>query len=312
MKICYIPRKFQWKRQILINQANEIIEEYQTQGYELTTRQVYYQFVARDLLPEEWIDPKTGSKNNPKSYGKLSSIINNARLAGLIDWKAIVDRSRSPEENQHWDSPKEIIDACASSYKIDSRKTQPYYIEVWVEKEALEDVIRKISRPLDVLSFACKGYVSQSSMWEAAQRIMKRIDTTYTYNEIYGSREAIIFHLGDHDPSGIDMTRDIQDRLNLFIGIKGTVEVRRIALNFDQIKQYNLPPNPVKMTDTRKDMYINKYGNKSWEIDALEPKILDELITKNINELTNFDLLENAKERQKKERKILSEIAKEL
>jgi len=312
MKICYIPRKFQWKRQILINQANKIIEEYQIQEYELTIRQIYYQFVARNLLPEEWRDPKTGSKNNPKSYGKLKSIINDARLAGLIDWKAIVDRTRSPEENQHWDSPKEIIDACASSYKIDSRETQPYYIEVWVEKEALEGVIRRICRTLDVLSFACKGNVSQSSMWEAAQRIIRRIDRTYYKLEMMGAREAIIFHLGDHDPSGIDMTRDIQDRLNLFIGIKGTIEVKRIALNFDQIKQYNPPSDFAKLTDTRCRKYIAKYGNKSWEIDALEPKILDELITKNINELTDFDLLNKSKIRQVKERVVLKKIANKL
>lgn len=312
MKICYVPRKFQAKRQILIDQSNEIIEEYQAQGYELTTRQVYYQFVARDLLPEKWRDPITGSKNNPKSYGKLSSIINKARLAGLIDWKAIVDRTREPEENQHWDSPKEIIDACVSSYKIDSRKTQPYYIEVWVEKEALEGVIRKTCRPLDVLSFACKGYVSQSSMWEAAQRIIQRITISKENYIEQGLKKAVIFHLGDHDPSGMDMTRDIQDRLNLFVEADGIIEVRRIALNFDQIKQYNPPPNPVKMTDSRKDVYIEKYGEESWELDALEPKVLDELITTRINKLTDVDLLEEAGERQEEEKAVLRKIANKL
>ena len=54
-------------KMVLISKANEIIAKYQTDGYDLTVRQLYYQFVARDLLPEEWADPATGSTNNTRS-----------------------------------------------------------------------------------------------------------------------------------------------------------------------------------------------------------------------------------------------------
>lgn len=290
MKICYESRKFQSKSQEIIDLANGIIEEYQAQGYELTLRQLYYQFVARGLLP-----------NTPKSYGNLGSIINKARLGGLVDWDSIVDRTRKTTHNQHWDSPKEIIETCAYSYKIDTRETQPYYIEVWVEKEALAGVIEKTCRRLDVMSFACRGYVSQSSMWQAAQRIRRKEDDE--------DKKTIILHFGDHDPSGMDMTRDIQDRLGMFWT---SVDVRRIALNMNQVKEYNPPPNPAKLTDSRCQDYIAKYGEESWELDALEPKVLDELITNEIDKLTEYNLLRAAKDKQEREKKVLRKIANEL
>jgi len=289
MKICYVPRKFQAKRQILIDQANSIIDEYQQQGYELTIRQIYYQFVSRGLLP-----------NTPKSYNDLGSAINKARLAGLVDWEAIVDRTRNTDENQHWDSPREIIEACAYSYKIDTRKTQPIYVEVWIEKEALAGVIEKTCRSLDVLSFACRGYVSQSAMWEASQRMLKE------ENE---GKKTIILHLGDHDPSGIDMTRDIQDRLDLF---RTHVTVKRIALTMKQINRYEPPPNPAKLSDSRCQDYIRNYGEESWELDALEPKVIDSLIVKHINQLTDFDLLEESEKLQESGKETLREIAANL
>jgi len=289
MKICYIKKTFQNKSQVIIDQANKIIHEYQAQGYELTLRQIYYQFVARGLLP-----------NTTKSYGKIGMIINKARLAGLVDWSAIVDRTRKTTHNQHWDSPRQIIETCAYSYKIDTRETQPYYIEVWVEKEALAGVIEKTCRRLDIMSFACRGYVSQSAMWQAAQRIREK------ENE---NKRVIILHFGDHDPSGMDMTRDIQDRLEMFWT---SVSVERIALNLNQVHQYSPPPNPAKLTDSRCQEYIANYGEESWELDALEPKVLDELITDRIDEYTDYDLLEEAQKREKRERKVLTKIASNL
>jgi hypothetical protein len=84
---------------------------------------------------------------------------------------------------------------------LDTRRNQEYYIEVWIEKDALLGILETICKKLDVPYFSCRGYVSQSSMWEAAQRFREN------------DREGILLHLGDHDPSGIDMSRDIQERL---------------------------------------------------------------------------------------------------
>ena len=118
--ICYVDKAFQPKTLATIQQANEIIEEYAGQGFDLTLRQLYYQFVARGLVA-----------NKQKEYNRLGEIVSDARLAGQIDWNRIVDRTRTLRENGHWTSPASIIGACASQYKIDRWADQPVRLEVW-------------------------------------------------------------------------------------------------------------------------------------------------------------------------------------
>lgn len=111
----------------------------------------------------------------------------------------------------------------------------------------------------------------------------------------------VVLHLGDHDPSGIDMTRDIADRLALF---SGGVEIKRLALNMDQVEQYSPPPNPAKTTDSRYIGYIDLYGDESWELDALEPSVMAGLIEDAVKQLRDDDVYEAvlAEEEQEKER----------
>lgn len=274
--IKYQDCNFRKKSLAIIEQANSIITEYQNAGYNLTLRQLYYQFVARDII-----------LNSDKEYKKLGSVINDGRLAGLIDWDSITDRTRLSRGNTHWDSPQEIITAIGKQFKIDTRANQNYYIEVWVEKDALIGVLERICTQLDVPYFSCRGYVSQSSMWEAAQRFSNKqcYDSTETWIE-KGSRKGLLIHLGDHDPSGIDMTRDIQERFNMFGAV---VKVLRIALTQGQIDKYNPPPNPAKITDSRFTGYVEKYGESSWELDALEPQVISALIENVIADHTDED-----------------------
>jgi len=261
MKIPYLDFNFRKKSLALIDYANSIIAEYEAEGYDLTLRQLYYQFVARNIIP-----------NTDRDYANLGSIINKARLAGLVDWDTIVDRTRPKRGNSHWSEPSEIIQSAADCFRLDTRRTQIAYLEVWVEKDALIGVVERACTELDVPFLSCRGFVSQSAMWQAAMRIKRQ------------GRDTVIIHLGDHDPSGIDMTRDIQDRLDIF-GYGGIVD--RIALNLDQIEQYNPPPNPAKVSDSRYEGYVAEYGEDSWELDALDPKAINELITKAINEYTD-------------------------
>lgn len=285
-KIAYKEVKFQASSIETINLAIGIVEEYEADGYDLTLRQLYYQLVARGYID-----------NNERSYKRIGNLINDARLAGLIDWYSITDRTRNMNKNSHWDNPGQIIRAAINQYAINTRENQPNYIEVWVEKEALVDVVGKACRGLDVPFFACRGYVSQSEMWAASRRFFNNDKDNY------------IIHLGDHDPSGVDMTRDIQDRMELF----GTnVEVRRIALNFNQVEQYTPPPNPAKITDSRANGYIDRYGTESWELDALNPSIIKNLITEEVLFLTDMDLWETEKRREEHEKDSMKVYASKL
>jgi len=251
-------------------------------GLNLTLRQLYYQFVAGGLLA-----------NTERNYKKLGSIINNARLAGYINWYAIEDRTRNLMGLSHWKNPGDIMKSVASSFKVDKWEGQKYRPEVWIEKEALAGVISSVCNELDVSYFACRGYVSQSEMWSASQRF-KRYDAT-----------PIIIYLGDHDPSGIDMTRDIQDRQDMFGG--GVLD-ERIALNMDQIDEYKPPPNPAKLTDTRASDYILRFGHESWELDALDPFVLQDLVRETVLKYRDENTYQEVIEQEDEYIKIIKNI----
>lgn len=208
-KIEYVPKNFSADRLQMIEKVNGVVAEYQKQGYSLTLRQVYYQMVARDIIP-----------NNMRSYKNLGNLINDARLAGLIDWLAIEDRTRNLRGNSHWSTPGSVSESAAYSYRLDHWQGQQNYVEVWVEKDALIGIVGQICGKLDVAHFSCRGYVSQSEMWAAARRLRRRQEA---------GQHVILLHLGDHDPSGKDMSRDIQERLITFETYG--VTFKRLALN---------------------------------------------------------------------------------
>lgn len=286
-RIAYIEKNFSAASLDLIDTANNIIEDYRAQGFTLTLRQLYYQFVARDLLP-----------NTMRSYKNLGSVINNARLAGHIDWDDIEDRTRFVRSQAHWDSPAEILDACATQFRVNKWDGQPYHVEVWIEKDALVGVIERVCHRFDVPFMACRGYLSQSEQWSAAQRFRRK------------GKPVKVFHLGDHDPSGIDMTRDNADRQELFRAFD--VEVIRLALNMDQIEQYDPPPNPAKITDSRADGYIREYGDDSWELDALEPRVIEGVIEHQIESIIEQDAWDEACQREQDGMARLEEVADQL
>lgn len=249
----------------------------------LTLRQLYYQFVARDLIP-----------NTMKSYKALGNTINDARLAGLIDWNAIEDRTRNVHSRSHWDDPSGVIESAASSYGLDLWEGQEKRVEVWIEKDALVGVIERPCAELDVPYFSCRGYTSQSELWRGARRhISYKVPT-------------VVIHLGDHDPSGKDMTRDIEERLQLF-GADSTIE--RIALNIDQVKRWKLPPNPAKITDSRFAAYAAEFGESSWELDALDPRKIDKMIRTAIESHLDRELFDERQTQQETDRKLLNKCS---
>lgn len=288
--IKYIEKKIGAARRAVIDQANEIIAEYVAAGFRLTVRQLYYQFVARGLLP-----------NTERQYKRLGEIIGDGRDAGLIDWDAIEDRTRNVRDNAHWDTPADILRACASQFRFDLWAGQPYRPEVWIEKNALTGVFEPVCIELDVPLFACVGYASRSETWSAGYyRIRESID---------GEQTPIIFHFGDHDPSGVDMTRDLIARLAMYSG--APVQVDRLALTWDQVEQYSPPPNPAKTTDSRYASYVAAYGDESWELDALEPQMLADLARAAILSVRDDTVWDEAIAEQNRARMRLRRLADE-
>lgn len=301
MKIQYLRHKFSRKTAEIVEKANAIIEEYEADGMTLTLRQLYYVFIAKDLFPESWIDPvynkrkglSPNTKNTDKNYDRLGETLSNARLAGLVSWSAMEDRTRNLFSVPHSDSPEASVAEAATVYATDKWENQPNYVEVWIEKDALTGVIDRICAELDVPYFACKGYTSQSAQWRAGRRLRWKIAK---------GKKVYVLHLGDHDPSGLDMTRDNTDRLSMF-AMGGTskqgINLKRLALNMDQVRKYNPPPNPAKLTDCRTNGYVAEFGSSCWELDALEPRVMRKLIETNVKKLRDEKLWKIAVDKEK-------------
>lgn len=280
-----------------IEQMDTIIDEYQQQGLRLTARQLYYQFVSRDLIP-----------NKDTEYKKLTALLTDARYAGMLDWDAIEDRGREPSTPSEFENLEELTEAALHSYRLPRWKGQDKYVELWVEKQALAGVLAPIAREFHATLMVNKGYSSASAMKESAERIKRKVildqdrykeiqASLHETRAIYGKDSGefkdltatlgqelidhvllkpVILYLGDHDPSGEDMVRDIGDRLREFNVARLSVE--KVGLTIAQVHQYNPPPNPAKITDPRATAYIEKFGEHSWEVDALPPNVLTRLI----------------------------------
>ncbi len=291
-RIEYKAFNFKERSITMIAVMNGIIASYQQQGYTLTVRQLYYQLVARDVI-----------ENTIQSYKNIAGLVNDARLAGMMDWNAIEDRTREFIRRPRWESGQSILNSVAQQFHMDMWENQASRVFVIVEKEALVGVLERTCREFDVPLLAARGYPSASVLHDfCTDQIEPCLDA---------GQDVVIFHLGDHDPSGLDMTRDIEDRIALFTS-EADVEVHRIALNMDQVDELKPPPNPAKSTDCRYKNYRRKFGTNSWELDALTPNYLNTLLRGNIESCIHPDRWDERKEHIDDIRSKLSTVAEEF
>ncbi len=267
-----------------IELCNQIIGEYQGLGLRLTLRQLYYQLVTRNAVP-----------NIERSYKNLSDLISNARLSGLMDWAAIEDRVRQPRRQNEFLDLEDLIDTAVQAYRLPRWDGQDCYAELWVEKDALAGVLSPLASEFHVTMMVNRGYSSQSAMFESAER----------FNAVDG-KQPILFYLGDHDPSGEDMVRDIEDRLRMF-GV-ADIRVEKLALTMSQVERYNPPPNPAKITDPRATRYIQQYGDSSWEVDALPPEVLSEIIRTAFNSIVNETEMHKVMKKEESDKRLLRRL----
>jgi hypothetical protein len=272
----------------LLDQCNRIIEDYQAQGLTLTLRQMYYQLVSANIV-----------SNTERSYKKIGNLLSKGRLAGLVDWNAIEDRVRQADTPSEWSSLNSLVDSAMRSFRLPRLRGQRLYVELWCEKDALAGVLSPLASRYHVTLMVNRGYSSQSAMYESAGRIENSL-------ALYGSTGAVILYLGDLDPSGEDMVRDIDERLRLFLPLQ-IVTVKKIALNLEQVTEYNLPPNPAKLSDTRAAAFIKQYGRQSWEVDALAPPVLQELVEDELKGILDLELVEEIKNREERDKQKLAD-----
>lgn len=280
----YKKHRFMKKSLPLVTKIQEITGEYIAMGYTLSVRQLYYQLVSRDVI-----------ENNKYQYDRVKRMTKEARIAGVVDWDSIEDRTRGLKGWKHYDNPAEAIRQAAYGYMTDWWTGQACRIECWCEKDALSDVVRSACAKTRTPFMTCKGYTSTTVQRETAERFIRNAD-----------KENIILYCGDHDPSGCDMNRQIQASMDLF-GAK--VQIKRIALTMEQVQAYNPPPNYAKSTDTRYPAYKAKYGEECWELDALRPEIMADLIDKQIRKYLDLSQFEKMQAEEREQEQELFAIA---
>ena len=282
----------------LSSQVIGIVKYYERIGIKLTNRQLYYQLVGKDYIP-----------NAMEIYKRICTFITDLRYVGLIDWDSIEDIARVARKHTEWDNISDLINSAISTYRLPRWQDQQYYIEMYCEKEAGINVLKPISDKYHIHFGFNKGYSSAAALYDLAQRMKEQIDE----NE----KEVIILYFGDHDPSGLDMIRDITDRLEEFL-TKGSYytepnfEVVPVSLTMDQINQYNPPPNPAKITDPRAKWYINKFGKVSWELDAIDAMELRTIAEDAILDYIDLEKYNSWIDREKEESKALIEFGKTI
>ena len=266
-RIKYVDKLFSKEKKTLIAMADQRASDMARQGYDMTVRQLYYFFVKQNLIP-----------NKEESYKMVINLVRDARRAGLLDWNHIVDRTRGAKGPQHWPTVGSFMSAAANSFDVDWWENQKNYVEVWVEKDALIGIFSKACQPWKCPVLSCRGYVSDSEIWKSSQRLVRKAAT---------KKRIVILQLSDHDPSGLDMTRDIAERIEMFSDGCSKIEVKRIALTMAQVEEVQAPPNPAKTTDSRFKKYCEEFGNESWELDALEPSYIADLIAAHFKKLVD-------------------------
>jgi hypothetical protein len=285
----FIDATFTGDAKILLDASVYVIAEYAKQGFDLTLRQLYYQLVSRGVIP-----------NHDKFYTKLGDVITRGRLAGEVDWDAIQDRNRQTLRQVAYANPGTFVTKMADQFHTNVWKDQDNHVEVMVEKQALEGVLWPVAAKLGVALTSNKGYSSSTSLYDCSKRLLAAIER---------GKHPVMLYFGDHDPSGIDMTRDVKDRLTLMC--RREVEVVRVALNIDQVRAWNLLPQPAKVQDARAADYIRKFGDKSWELDAVSPARLVQMLKEAILAQADFDVLKEALLRQEELRQRIVEMGEE-
>jgi hypothetical protein len=250
----------------------------------MTLRQVYYQLVSRQVI-----------ENNRSQYQAVSNALVDARKDGIIPWNWIEDRLRKPREVQMWSDLDDFSETVKRAYRKDVWATQPAYLEVWEEKDALSGIFEDILSDYGITLNVGRGYDGWSSIKNAAER--------------YCDREATVLYFGDFDPSGEDMVRSLEVRLNE-LGAYPTIV--KCALTLDDIQRHNLPPALAKRTDTRREKFVAKNGDVSVELDALPIEVLKKSIHDEVRSRIDIDALSEVREIEKQEISRLVQFMKDV
>ena len=254
------------QRELILN-ILRIVEDYQNQNIIQTLRGYYYDLVSEGLIP-----------NAIEIYKRIGKLISDLRYSGHIDWKAMEDRARKKDMASQWENVADLMNSAVHSYRLPRWENQNKYIELFTEKDTMYSRLAPLTKKYHIPLCINRGYASSSVIYDLSKRILDKLEYR---------KQIVLLYVGDHDPSGLDMINDIEKRLTEFLEdgrdyYDPDFKIIHVALTKDQIEKYKLPPNPAKVSDPRAKWYMMKHGNISWEVDAMKPQIMREIVEQEI------------------------------
>jgi len=292
-----VPKVWETDLQGLVRSILRIVEDYQQQDIIQTLRGYYYDLVSEGLIP-----------NAIEIYKKMGKLISDLRYSGHIDWSAMEDRARKKEMHIEWDNIDDALKTITHIYRLPRWQDQDKYIEFFTEKDTMYPRLAPLTNKYHIPLCINRGYASSSVIYDLSKRVIEKLED---------GKEVVILYLGDHDPSGLNMIEDMEKRLTEFLEdgreyIEPNFKIIHVALTKEQIKKYNLPPNPAKMSDTRSKKYIEEHGSISWEVDAMKPQIMRAIVEKEILNHIDVDKYNAWIKKEEKEKQALKEFGEKL
>ncbi|MBA7500252.1 hypothetical protein ES704_03007 [subsurface metagenome] len=281
------------KKDRLVYEVQQYLKECTQEGIIPTFRNVWYKLVAKQILP-----------NLKTQYKYLSRIITDARIENIIPFEAFSDPERLHSVDYYLQHSFEshieyFFESLLDNLELFSFHTwenQPNYVEVWIEKNALFEQFKQVTRKRKVTLVSCKGYPSITILSKASRRIKEELEKR-------NIEKVVILYFGDYDPSGKDIPRHVCERLREVFELD--FEMNLVALTSEQIEKYNLPSVPAKTSDTRTKNFLENYGDKSVELDALDFRVLRDIIDNTISKYYDESIYE---ETQKEAQEIIKKI----
>lgn len=257
-----MPKNITKKTTDLIQAANEVLSA----EHPMTIRQLFYRLVSILNL-----------NNCRADYQKLSRVMTQARESGEIDPEWIVDRSKPEIIPNVWEDVRGYLKTVSRGYKRNYWRDQPHYTEVWIEKDSLTGSIDETIEELGITLRTHRGYGSTTKKLEIAS-LFDSIDKPMT-----------IFYIGDFDPSGVDIERDLLQKVKRYMKSDRRIILKRLGILREDIEQFNLPPLRVKERDPRAKGFCQAYGTDVVEADALPPTELRSRIKEAVTSLIYYD-----------------------
>lgn len=229
----------------------------------MSSRQVFYQLVSRGAVA-----------NTDNAYDSVARLLVAMRRDGTIPYERVVDRTRRRHKVPGWDGVRDAMESIASHYRRDPWDEQTTHVHIACEKQALEGVFSEVVDTYGAPLYVTRGFASEAFVYEWSVDIRRACADGH---------DVAISYFGDCDPSGFMIELDCQRRLgDLIAGCGGNVTWNREGIDHDDLVTYGLVNVPVKHTDSRARSYLEKYGDRAAELDALRPDVLRDRIVRSI------------------------------